>query len=53
MYDVTTVKNSDVIMVLENGRILERENNEKVIADRKKIISNTQDQLNCISKILI
>ncbi|MBQ3546770.1 MAG: ABC transporter ATP-binding protein [Lachnospiraceae bacterium] len=33
---LSTVKNSDVIMVLENGRIIERGNHEKLIADRKK-----------------
>ena len=33
---LSTVKNSDVIMVLENGRIIERGNHEKLIADKKK-----------------
>lgn len=33
---LSTVKNSDVIMVLENGRIIERGNHEKLISDKKK-----------------
>lgn len=31
---LSTVKNSDVIMVLENGRIIERGNHEKLIAEK-------------------
>lgn len=33
---LSTVKNSDVIMVLENGRIIERGNHEQLIAEKKK-----------------
>ena len=31
---LSTVKNSDVIMVLENGRIIERGNHDKLIAEK-------------------
>lgn len=33
---LSTVKNSDVIMVLEHGRIIERGNHEKLIAEKDK-----------------
>lgn len=33
---LSTVKNSDVIMVLENGRIIERGNHEKLISEKGK-----------------
>ena len=33
---LSTVRNADVIMVLENGRIIERGNHDKLIADRGK-----------------
>ena len=33
---LSTVRNADVIMVLENGRIIERGNHDKLIADKGK-----------------
>ena len=33
---LSTVKNSDVIMVMENGRIIERGNHEELINERGK-----------------
>ena len=35
---LSTVKNSDVIMVLDHGRIIERGSHEKLIADKGQVL---------------
>ena len=43
---LSTVRNSDVIMVLELGRIIERGNHEQLISQKVSIINFTQVHLN-------
>lgn len=44
--ELSTVKNSDVIMVLEQGRIIERGSHEKLLKKNESIINYIPELLN-------